>query len=111
MLFVVPQEPNLRKWMFNISTLKVTMNTYSKSKQLFIADQLSKNLAQPERRLNALKAIEKVLENNDPDLLNGAELFVKYHKTGFADQYEIWKGSPLSGAEKSVIVGIFKFSK
>jgi hypothetical protein len=97
--------------MFNIFTLKRTMNTYSKSKQLYIADHLSKNLAQPERRLNALKAIEKVLENSDPNLMNGAELFVKYHKTSFANQYEIWKGSPLSGAEKSVIVGIFKFSK
>jgi hypothetical protein len=96
--------------MFNIFTLKRTMNTYSKSKQLYIADHLSKNLAQPERRLNALKAIEKVLENSDPDLLNSAELFVKYYKTSFADQYEIWKGSPISGAEKSVITGLFKFS-
>jgi hypothetical protein len=86
------------------------MNSYSKSRQLYIADHLSKNLAQPERRLNALKAIEKVLKNSDPDLLNGSELFVKYHKTSFADQFEIWKGSPLSGAEKSVITGLFKFS-
>jgi len=97
--------------MFNALTTKVTMNTYFISKQLYIADHLSRDMAQPERRLNALKAIEKVLKNNDPVLLNGAELFVKYHKTGFADQYEIWKGSPLSGAEKSVIVGLFKFSK
>ncbi|MDY0343371.1 MAG: hypothetical protein RBR28_07345 [Lentimicrobium sp.] len=86
------------------------MNSYNKSRQLYIADHLSKNLTQPERRLNALKAIEAVLTNKNPDLMNGAELFVKYDKTGFADQYEIWKGSAISGAEKSVIAGLFKFS-
>lgn len=87
------------------------MNTYYKSKQLYIADHLAKNLAQPERRLNALKAIEKVLKENDLELLNGAGLFEKFDEPGFADQYEKWKSSPLSGAEKSVITGLFKFSK
>lgn len=86
------------------------MNPYNKTRQLYIAGHLSKNLTQPERRLNALKAIEKVLKIKNPDLMNGAELFVKYDEVGFADQYEIWKGSPLSGAEKSVITGLYKLS-
>ena len=73
-------------------------------------EHLSKNLAESERRLNALKAIEKAMKNNDPDLMTGVEMFVKFNKTRFAEQYEIWKGSSLSGAEKSVILGLFKFS-
>ncbi len=87
------------------------MNTYTKSKQRYIADHLSKNLAQPERRLNALNAIEKVLKINEPELLNGTKLFEKFDKSGLTEQYETWKGSSLSGAEKSVITGLFKFSK
>lgn len=87
------------------------MNTFSRSKQLYIADHLSKELAEPERRLNAVKAIEKVINEKKPGLLNGTALFETFDKNGFAKQYEIWKGSSLSGAEKSVITGLFKFSK
>jgi hypothetical protein len=87
------------------------MNTYSRSKQLYIDDHLSKKLTEPERRLNALKAIEKVINVKNPGLLNGVGLFEKFDKNGFAKQYEVWKGLPLSGAEKSVITGLFKFSK
>lgn len=86
------------------------MNSYNKSKQLYIADHLSKNLSQPERRLNPLKAIEKVVKAKNPELLNGTGLFEKYSNPGFAEQYEVWKGSSLSGAERSVITGLFKFS-
>jgi hypothetical protein len=86
------------------------MNSYIRSKQLYIADHLSKGLAEPERRLNALKAIEQVINVKNPGLLNGDDLFKKFDKNGFAKQYEIWKGTPLSGAEKSVITGLYKFS-
>lgn len=86
------------------------MNTYSRSKQLYIADHLSKKLTEPDRRLNALKAIEKVINLKNPGLLNGVALYEKFDKNGFAEQYEIWKGLPLSGAEKSVIIGLFRFS-
>lgn len=87
------------------------MNNYNKSKQLYIADHLAKNLEQPKRRLDALKAIEQVLKENDPELLKGAGLFEKFDKPGLIKKYETWKGSSLSGAEKSVITGLFKFSK
>lgn len=87
------------------------MKTYSTSKQLYIADHLAKNLTQPQRRLDALNAIEQVINKNYPELLDGAGLFLEFDKQGFADQYEKWKSSPLSGAEKSVITGLFKFSK
>lgn len=97
--------------MFNIFTLNATMNTYLKSKQLYIADHLSKKLLQPERRLNALSAIERIIQANSPEILQSDNLFKKFDKNGFLKQYHEWKGKPLSGAEKSVIVGIFKLSK
>lgn len=87
------------------------MNSFYKSKQLYIADHLSKDLAQPKRRLNALKAIEQVMKDKDPKLMDGGGLFEKFDKSGFNSQYEIWKGSSLSDAEKSVITGLFKFSR
>lgn len=87
------------------------MNTYSKSKQLYVADHLSKNLAQPKRRLDALSAIESVIQTHAPELLLGNSLFLQFDKNSFFHQYHNWKGKPLSDAEKSVIVGLFKFSK
>jgi len=56
------------------------MNTYNKSKQLYIDDHLSKDLAQPKRRLDALMAIEQVMKDNDSELLNGGGLFEKFNK-------------------------------
>lgn len=87
------------------------MNTYNISKQLYIADHLSKDMVQPKRRLNALEAIEKIIHSNSPELLQSDNLFRSFSKNKFFTQYLDWKGKPISGAEKSVIVGLFKFSK
>lgn len=87
------------------------MNTYKDARERYITDHLAKSLTQPERRLNALKAIEQVIKVKDSELLNGIALFEKYDKNGFTVLYEAWKGSSLSSAEKSIITGLFKFSK
>jgi len=87
------------------------MKTFDAAKKAYVGDHLSKDLAQPERRLNALKAIENLIAAKSPDLLKGVNLFTKYTKDSFAKQYHEWKGSALSSAEKSVITGLFKFSK
>ena len=86
------------------------MKTFKEAKASYINDHLSKNLAQPQRRLNTLAAIEDTIMQNEPSLLAAGNLFEKYDKHSFRLQYAEWKNKPLSGAEKSVIVGLFKFA-
>jgi len=86
------------------------MKNYSDAKKSYIQDHLSKNLKEPERRLNALAAFEKAIQTNSPEFLDDDNLFRKFDKETLSRQYLKWKGKPLSGAEKSVIVGLFKFS-
>ena len=87
------------------------MKTFKEAKASYINDHLSKELTtQPKRRLNALAAIEKIMMENEPSLLAAGNLFEKYDKHSFQIQYAEWKNKPLSGAEKSVIVGLFKFA-
>lgn len=88
------------------------MKNFDAAKKAYVDDHLSKDyLKQSERRLNSLKAIENVLTTKSPELLKGNNLFKNFSKDSFARQYMAWKGSALSGAEKSVITGLFKFSK
>ncbi len=86
------------------------MKTFKEAKASYIKDHLSKDLAQPQRRLNALAAIEKTIMQKEPSLLAASNLFEIYDKHGFQIQYAEWKNASLSGAEKSVIVGLFKFA-
>jgi hypothetical protein len=87
------------------------MKTFKEAKEAYIADHIAKGLKQPERRLNALKAIEKLVSEKSPELLSGNHLFKTYQKEQFEKHYTIWKNAPLSGAEKSVLLGLFKFSR
>ena len=87
------------------------MKEYNEVKREYIKDHLKQTLKEPERRLNALAAIEKIIRSNSPELLQSDNLFRTFSKNQFFTQYLDWKGKPLSGAEKSVIVGLFKFSK
>ncbi len=87
------------------------MFTYQQVRNFYIHDHLSKNLKQPERRLNALNAIESIIKDKSPDLLNSNHLFKKFNKSSFIEKYSEWKENNLSGAEKSVINGLFKFSE
>lgn len=86
------------------------MKSFEEAKKAYIKDHLEKALEQPDRRLNALKAIEKRISENLPELLREINLFERFEKQDFERQYEKWKGSSLSGAEKSVIVGLYRFS-
>ncbi|UII20853.1 hypothetical protein [Fulvivirga ligni] len=86
------------------------MKTYSEAKDLYIKDHLRKDLSQPERRINALKAIERSIKINAPILLQQSNLFQQYDEYSFFIKYEEWKQTALSNAEKSVIRGLFKFS-
>lgn len=86
------------------------MKTFKEAKAGYLKDHLSKGLKQPQRRLNALASIEKTIIVNDPSLMTGSKLFEEYDNHRFQVLYAEWKNKPLSGAEKSVIVGLFKFA-
>ncbi len=86
------------------------MKNYIDAKNAYLSDHLGKKLEQPNRRINALNAIERFVKKNEPDLLTASKLFTNHTRQTFSMLYEKWKGSSLSGAEKSVIKGLFDFS-
>ena len=86
------------------------MKSYLEAKNAYIIDHLAKQLVQPQRRISALEAIEAKIRQFQPELLKGDNLFKSMDRASFAVKYEKWKGSSLSGAEKSVMKGLFDFS-
>lgn len=86
------------------------MKSYNDAKQAYIEDHIRKHLKQPDRRIRALSAIENALRINEPDLLNGNNLFAKFDINTLKTHCEKLKGVPLSSAEISVINGLFKFA-
>jgi hypothetical protein len=86
------------------------MYNWTTTKEKFINDHKSKPLKQQQRRLNALIAIESILQTKYPALLKDDLLFKNVVEAEMLDLYEKAKGKPLSGAEKSVIHGLYKFS-
>lgn len=86
------------------------MKNWKQAKEAYIKDHLSKTLEQPERRLKALEAIEKVFSQQFPELLEDNEVFTNIKKVYLLKLYECLKGTNVSGAEKSVINGLFKSS-
>lgn len=86
------------------------MKNWKQAKQKYIEDHLSKTLAQTKRRLDALKAIELLIETTRPELLKDENLFENMDKSTFLKMYEVIKKAELSSAEKSVINGLYKFA-
>lgn len=87
------------------------MRTFKEASQLYVSEHNSKKLEQPERRLNALIAIESKLKDNFPMALEDNNLFSNISRPYFEKLYELLKGSALSSAEKTVIIGLYEFSK
>lgn len=87
------------------------MKNWNQAKAAYIKDHLSKTLEQPERRLNALSAIEKTFRNKFPELLVDESIFQNISKMYLLKLYECMKGNDLSSAEKSVFTGLYKFAK
>lgn len=86
------------------------MKNWIETRKLYIKDHLSKPLIQPQRRINALNAIEKAFKENAPDLFKEQNIFNIIPKDGFLMKYKNWKGAPLSNAEKSVINGLYEIT-
>ena len=86
------------------------MKNWKQTKEEYIKDHLSKKMAQPERRINALNAIERTFQEKFPELLDDKNVFENISKMYFIKLYECLKGRSLNGAENSVITGLYKFS-
>ncbi len=87
------------------------MNNWRKAKEAYIKYHLTKQLARPEIRLNALTAIEKNFKEKFPEPLTDERVFLNISKVYLMKLYECLKGKVLNGAEKSVFNGLYKFSK
>jgi hypothetical protein len=87
------------------------MKTWTQAKNEYLKDHLSKPLAQPNLRLDALTAIERVFREKFPELLKGENVFMNIGKKYMMKLYECLKGTRLNDAEKSVLNGRYKFSK
>lgn len=87
------------------------MNNWRKAKEAYIKDHLKKQLAKPEIRLNALKAVEKNFKEKFPEPLTDERLFLNISKVYLMKLYVCLKGKALNSAEKSVFNGLYKFSK
>ena len=62
----------------------------------------SKNLASPGRRKNAIRRVAEFMESTG-SFLNGKQLNLPSDKGTVVSAYERYKGSNLSGADKSAI--------
>lgn len=87
------------------------MKNWKQSKYAYTKNHMSKQLAKPELRLNALKAIEKIFRETYAEPLRDQNVFQNISKTYLMKLYECLKGRVLNGAEKSVFNGLYKFSK
>lgn len=87
------------------------MKNWKQAKEAYIKDHLTKQLANPEIRLNALTAIEKNFKEKFPEPLTDEGVFLNIGKLYLMKLYECLKGKVLNDAEKSVFNGLYKFSK
>jgi len=85
-------------------------DNWTKLKNLYVSDHLSKgDLATPQRRLDAIEAIEKILQQYLPQFIKQQKFLKKIPKDEFMQMVRDKKGAKLSGADKSVINGLYKF--
>ncbi len=87
------------------------MRNWKQSRELYVNNHLSQQLANPERRLNALKVIERIFKVKYPQPLLDENIFSNISKVYLLKLYECLKEKPLTGAEKSVFNGLYKFAK
>jgi hypothetical protein len=86
------------------------MKNWKQAKEAYIKDHLSRALAVPKIRLNALTAIERVFKEKFPVILEDKYVFINIKKEYLVKLYECLKGRSINGAEKSVFNGLYKFS-
>jgi len=68
---------------------------------------LSRNLANPSLRLNALEKVSLYIQQKHKEIYDDAKLLNSIDRNDFKAEYETYKGSKINGAESSVINEIY----
>ena len=84
--------------------------TWLELKNEYIRDHYSKMLEQPGRRIIALEIIEGISNEYYREIIENPSVLKKYDKNVFTEMIRVKKTSgKISGADKSVIIGLYKF--
>ena len=85
------------------------MDNWTKLKNLYKRDHLSKTLTSPQTRLNALVRVEKLFEQHFPHIIKQPKFLKQIPKEQFMKEVQLKKGTNLDSSEQSVINGLYKF--
>ena len=85
------------------------MDNWTKLKNLYKRDHLSKTLTSPQTRLNALVRVEKLFEQHFPHIIKQPKFLKQIPKEQFMKEVQLKKGTNLDSSEQSVIHGLYKF--
>lgn len=87
------------------------MKNWKQAKEAYLKDHLERAFVQPERRVSALTSIENTFKEKFIEPLKDEKVFSNVSKVYLMKIYECLKGNELSGAEKSVFNGLYKFAR
>lgn len=85
------------------------MDNWTKLKNLYKRDHLSKVLTSPQTRLNALVCVEKLFQQHFPHIIQQPKFLKQIPKDQLMKEVELKKGTNLNSSEESVIHGLYKF--
>lgn len=87
------------------------MKNWEQAKLAYLTDHLSKLRPSPDQELRSLSDIENAVKSKYPHLLEDKQLFKKLSENEFIHLYTTLKGRRINRFDKSVIHGLYKFSK
>ena len=87
------------------------MKNWEQTKLAFLNDHLNKRPVHPDQKLRSLHYIESAIKNSYPLLLEDKDLFKKLTESDFIELYTSLKARRINRFDKSVIHGLYKFSK
>jgi len=87
------------------------MKNWEQTKLAFLNDHLKKKPVHPDQKLRSLHYIELAIKGSYPLLFEDNDLFKKLTESDFVGLYKSLKGGRLNKFDKSVIHGLYKFSK
>jgi len=86
------------------------MDNWTKLKSLYSSDPLAKgDLSSPQMRLSAATELEKILEQHLPHFIKQPKFLKKIPKEEFIQMIQSKTGTVLTGIEKTVVNGLYKF--
>lgn len=89
---------------------RAKMNNWTRLKGLYVSDKLAKGeLSTPQMRLSATNELEKIIALHLPQFYKQPKFLRKIPKDEFTQMVQTKKGANLTGIEKAVINGLYKF--